>query len=80
MGHWNYRIVRRSGVHNGEPWTDYGIHSAHYHGKRVYAVSKEPEGVSAEMLKNIPDILKKMAKALRRPTLDYETRREIRRS
>ena len=75
--HWNYRVVRQKGVHDGTPWVYYAIHEAYYRGKQVSAITKDPVDVGSETLKGLPDILKKMARATRQPTLDYETRKEI---
>lgn len=76
---WNHRIVKRTFRHGDEVEDQYGIYEAFYNEKdEVFAISKEPDGISAESLDGIykmvgwlNDLVKKTKEGL--PVLDYET-------
>lgn len=69
MGHWNYRVVRRD---VGED-AILGIHEAYYDDQgRVSMISKEPDGVSAETVEGLREVLSWMREALEKPALDYD--------
>ena len=69
MSHWNYRIVRSV---FGEEET-FAIHEAYYDDKgRVWAISKEPDGVQAETYDALGKVLLLMQGAFVQPVLDYD--------
>jgi len=67
---WNYRVMRQTLA--GEP--SWGVHEVFYtEAGEVRDWTREPVGAAADSLAEVCELLARMTKATRLPTLDFET-------
>ena len=77
---WNHRVVRREypEAASEEDRVLYGIHEVYYDEAGVCdATTVEPEPVIGTSVDDLRWTLEHMLRALDKPVLDYETRKEI---
>ncbi len=83
MGFWNYRVVRRTVDASGRPLSppEYGIYEAFYEESERDKETPIPNALTVEPVAIVAydeeglrhELLEKMARALKEPTLDYES-------
>ena len=66
--HWNYRIIR----HKHETGNWLGIHEVFYTNGEPDSCTLDPIDITSKDIKGIKWVLTNMAKAVKRPILDYE--------
>jgi len=64
---WNYRILRHTKGKN----TWYAVHEVFYKKDKPVSCTVDPIDITSEEIKGIKWVLKHMAKATKRPILDY---------
>lgn len=77
---WNYRVVRIIHVHpDGTRESDYGIHEAFYTDDQSTPSSITVNQIApyGETKGELRECLAMMLKALDKPVLDYDTRKEV---
>lgn len=77
---WNHRVVRRKYPKAAMPEDRvmFQIHEAYYHKNGTcYAITTEPARLMEQDVGQLRETLKRIARALNKPTLDYRTRKEI---
>lgn len=75
---WNHRVVKRTYPAPSHE-TFFQIHEAYYyHGEgKTPSVTVEPTAPVGETLEELRETLQRMLRALDKPVLDYETRKEL---
>lgn len=71
--HWNYRVVRTTGVDMGEPFEVVAIHEAHYDADdKPHSITADPVTASFDSIEELRAALTRMLASLDKPVLNYQ--------
>ena len=71
--HWNYRVVRKKEVIDGEEHVHFGIHEVYYENKKPRSVTSEPITLGYwENIKYLKNTARMILAAFMKPVLDFD--------